>query len=110
MESQAFGRVHRIGQDKETHFVKILVKDTIDEYLLHMQAAKQGMIERALQEDAKHKTALTLDELVKLFGKDAAGVDGDGQAAVAPAAREEEEDDDVGGEAVESRGIDEDEQ
>ena len=33
-DNQAFGRVFRIGQDKETHFVKMVVQETVDERLL----------------------------------------------------------------------------
>lgn len=71
MENQAFGRVHRIGQLKETHFVKIVIKDSIDERILQMQHDKAKIISKALQEDERHKTQPTLDELVRLFGADA---------------------------------------
>jgi hypothetical protein len=73
MENQAFGRAHRIGQEKETYFVKIVVKDSIDEALLQMQQGKETMIAKALQEDASQKTAPTLEELMRLFGVDADG-------------------------------------
>lgn len=94
MENQAFGRVHRIGQEKETYFVKIIVKDSIDERLLEMQQGKEQMISKALQEDAKHKTAPTLEELVRLFGAD--GGDGAGGAGGERTAEEGA----VGGEGV----------
>ncbi|AEO70728.1 uncharacterized protein THITE_2024021, partial [Thermothielavioides terrestris NRRL 8126] len=68
METQAFGRVHRIGQRKETHFVKVVVKDSIDQALLSMQESKDREIARALQEDPGHKTALTMEEIARLFG------------------------------------------
>lgn len=29
-ERQAFGRVLRIGQEKETYFARIIIKDTVD--------------------------------------------------------------------------------
>jgi hypothetical protein len=73
MENQAFGRVHRIGQEKETYFVKIVVKDSIDQALLQMQEGKATMIAKALQEDASQKTVPTLEELVRLFGLGADG-------------------------------------
>lgn len=34
VEQQAFGRVFRMGQDKETHFVRLVVSNTIDQRLL----------------------------------------------------------------------------
>lgn len=71
METQAFGRVHRIGQDKETHFAKIVVKDSIDERLVQMQEEKDRDISRALGEDgAEGRAVLTLEELGRLFGED----------------------------------------
>ncbi len=71
METQAFGRVHRIGQEKETHFAKIVVKDSIDERLVQMQEEKARAIARALGEDGKEERAvLTLEELGRLFGGD----------------------------------------
>ncbi|KAL2261278.1 hypothetical protein VTK26DRAFT_4482 [Humicola hyalothermophila] len=88
MENQAFGRVHRIGQRKETYFVKIAVKDTVDERLLAMQGDKDRLIRQALQEDAAHRTAPTLEELMKLFGVDAAENEA-GELVVAPAAEDE---------------------
>ena len=104
MENQAFGRVHRIGQLKETYFVKIVVKDSVDERLLAMQHDKEQLISKALQEDAKHKTAPTLEELMKLFGEDVEtneagevdvaapadedGVDGNGEAGEAGSVEE----------------------
>ncbi len=51
MERQAFGRVHRIGQKKETHFCKIIAKNTIDERLLDMQEEKDKFIAKALNDD-----------------------------------------------------------
>ena len=69
METQAFGRVHRIGQEKETHFAKIVVKDSIDERLVQMQEEKDRDISRALGEDgAEGRAVLTLEELGRLFG------------------------------------------
>ncbi|KAG7287136.1 hypothetical protein NEMBOFW57_006641 [Staphylotrichum longicolle] len=79
MENQAFGRVHRIGQDKTTYFVKIAVKDSIDEGLLQMQQGKDRMIAKALQEGVRRKAAPTLEELLRLFGveRDAEGTGGE---------------------------------
>ncbi len=71
METQAFGRVHRIGQEKETHFAKIVVKNSIDERLVQMQEEKARVIARALGEDGKEERAvLTVEELGRLFGND----------------------------------------
>ncbi|KAI6369285.1 hypothetical protein MCOR25_004466 [Pyricularia grisea] len=54
VERQAFGRVHRIGQTKDTYYVKIVTRKTIDERLLDMQASKDATISDTLQ-DGEHK-------------------------------------------------------
>ncbi|KAL2681160.1 hypothetical protein Neosp_008767 [[Neocosmospora] mangrovei] len=51
VEQQAFKRVHRFGQKKETHLVRILARDTIDERLHMLQNVKETVINRALQDD-----------------------------------------------------------
>ncbi|EEU41438.1 uncharacterized protein NECHADRAFT_46398 [Fusarium vanettenii 77-13-4] len=51
VEQQAFKRVHRIGQKKETHLVRILARGSIDERLYKLQNAKETIINRALQDD-----------------------------------------------------------
>ncbi|TLD23783.1 hypothetical protein PspLS_06768 [Pyricularia sp. CBS 133598] len=54
VERQAFGRVHRIGQTKDTYYVKIVARKTIDERLLEMQDEKDATISATLQ-DGEHK-------------------------------------------------------
>ncbi|RSM12871.1 hypothetical protein CEP52_002159 [Fusarium oligoseptatum] len=51
VEQQAFKRVHRIGQKKETHLVRILARGSIDERLYILQKAKEVIVNRALQDD-----------------------------------------------------------
>lgn len=51
VEQQAFKRVHRIGQTKETHLVRILARGSIDERLYILQNAKDAIVNRALQDD-----------------------------------------------------------
>jgi hypothetical protein len=100
MENQAFGRVHRIGQEKETYFVKIVVKDSIDEALLQMQEGKASMIAKALQEeDASQKTVPTIEELMRLFGVGADGgvaASGDEEETVGGVIVLSDDDDDEG--------------
>ncbi|KAJ4320214.1 hypothetical protein N0V84_005999 [Fusarium piperis] len=50
-EEQAFKRVHRLGQKKETHLVRILARGSIDERLYMLQNAKQAIVNRAMQDD-----------------------------------------------------------
>ncbi|KAF4451599.1 hypothetical protein F53441_5455 [Fusarium austroafricanum] len=50
VEEQAFRRVLRTGQKKETHLVRILAEDTIDQRIIMLQEAKQETIQTALQD------------------------------------------------------------
>ncbi|EMT69993.1 DNA repair protein RAD5 [Fusarium odoratissimum] len=50
VEEQAFKRVYRTGQLKETHLVRIMAKDTIDERVIMLQDAKEEAIRAALQD------------------------------------------------------------
>lgn len=52
-EEQAFGRVFRLGQIQETHYVRILARDTVDETIKDKQSGKCRAIDRTLQDD-KH--------------------------------------------------------
>ena len=68
MEGQAFGRVHRIGQEKETYFAKVVVLDSVDQRLLSMQEAKNKRISGILKEGASDRPTPKLEELIALFG------------------------------------------
>ncbi|KAF4999508.1 hypothetical protein FDECE_11499 [Fusarium decemcellulare] len=50
-ENQAFKRVQRIGQKKEMHFVRILVRGSIDDRISMLQDAKAAIVDRALQDN-----------------------------------------------------------
>jgi SNF2 family DNA or RNA helicase len=95
VEEQAFGRVYRHGQKKETYFVRIAVKDSIDDRLLKMQEKKEGEILEAMKEGKKLKP-LTVDECIALFG-------GSDDAAYAV---EKDEESDMGDDSNESDYVD----
>lgn len=65
-ESQAFGRVKRIGQTKETHFVRILC-NTVDNIINKMQIVKSTKISYALQDDGHTPVEVDEDRMTKLF-------------------------------------------
>ena len=50
VESQAIGRVYRIGQTKVTHAARILAKDTVDDRIYEMQQNKLSQMAGSLQE------------------------------------------------------------
>ncbi|KZT05039.1 uncharacterized protein LAESUDRAFT_656488 [Laetiporus sulphureus 93-53] len=49
-ESQAYDRVHRLGQDKEVFVKRLVVRDTIEQRMLKLQETKVGLAEAALGE------------------------------------------------------------
>jgi SNF2 family DNA or RNA helicase len=54
VEDQAFKRIYRLGQTKETYLVRILAHGGIDERVAMLQEAKEIIVASALQDD-KHK-------------------------------------------------------
>ncbi|RYP91934.1 hypothetical protein DL770_001908 [Monosporascus sp. CRB-9-2] len=68
IEQQAFGRVFRIGQKKEMHFVRLAVNDTIAQRILRMQLRKMRKIDKALQDTGEVTEGLSLAEVAELFG------------------------------------------
>ncbi|KAK4099193.1 hypothetical protein N658DRAFT_487787 [Parathielavia hyrcaniae] len=109
LENQAFGRVHRIGQEKETYFVKIVVRDTIDEGLLQMQERKARMIAKALPENGKatEPTLDSVEELRRLFSMcvdEHEGEDEPGEGAVIVLSDDDDEDEGQGEGEGENKG------
>ncbi|KAF6819453.1 SNF2 family domain-containing protein, partial [Colletotrichum musicola] len=50
-ERQASGRVFRLGQIKDSHFVRVLARGTVDEHITELQDDKSTEIARVLQDD-----------------------------------------------------------
>ncbi|KAG5774335.1 hypothetical protein H9Q72_000225 [Fusarium xylarioides] len=70
-EEQAFKRVYRTGQLKETHLVRIIAKDSIDEPIIMLQDAKEEIIQAALQDGEMQPNFSNYLQLQMLFsGKD----------------------------------------
>ncbi|KAI1339479.1 P-loop containing nucleoside triphosphate hydrolase protein [Xylariaceae sp. FL0016] len=67
-EEQAFGRVFRHGQKKETHFTRLVVQDSIDERILAIQARKTQEIDGAIAGESNARS-LSMEEKTTLFGK-----------------------------------------
>ncbi|KAI0555313.1 P-loop containing nucleoside triphosphate hydrolase protein, partial [Xylaria curta] len=55
-EAQAFGRLKRHGQSKETYMIRLFAKGTIDERILELQNYKSLEIREALDQGRKPKT------------------------------------------------------
>jgi hypothetical protein len=106
VEQQAFGRIFRIGQTKETYVTRFVAKNTVDMRILDMQKEKIDEIDKALPETGKPATPLTIEEIASLFGR--LVKDGDGVTQVESDYGSEEEsdgeyedDDQVGEESAE---------
>ena len=55
MEQQAFARVHRIGQERRVHTVKLIVENSVDERVQAIQNRKEANIAQ-VQEGNLNKT------------------------------------------------------
>ncbi|EGZ73472.1 hypothetical protein NEUTE2DRAFT_61738 [Neurospora tetrasperma FGSC 2509] len=76
MEKQAFGRVFRFGQKKESWFTRILAKNTIDKRIIDLQEDKLKAISKAIQTNDNTKHKLTDEEVGSLFGRTRRRTDG----------------------------------
>jgi SNF2 family DNA or RNA helicase len=66
VQQQAFCRLFRIGQTKSVEIIKLVVKDTIDDYMLELQTRKNKEIDGAIGTEAL-SSRNTIAELLKLF-------------------------------------------
>jgi len=74
VESQAFDRVHRVGQMRKVFVQRVVIADTVEDRILKMQERKKTFAEGALGEgSAKKMGRLSVQELANLFGLDSRG-------------------------------------
>jgi len=66
-EAQAIDRCYRIGQDKHVMAYRMVCKDSIEEYILNMQADKRALAETLVQTDNSVLKSLNKEQLLKLF-------------------------------------------
>ncbi|KAI0142739.1 SNF2 family N-terminal domain-containing protein [Xylariaceae sp. FL1272] len=73
-ENQAFARVFRIGQSKETKFLRIITRNTIDNRIEALQDRKTNNINKVL---AASPEKLSVEEFLSLFGRLTRNAQGD---------------------------------
>ncbi|KAI1635065.1 P-loop containing nucleoside triphosphate hydrolase protein [Biscogniauxia mediterranea] len=70
VELQAFARAFRMGQKKETHFLRIVAQNTIDNRIEALQGTKLLNINKVMESGSlKKEKNLTHDQVLSLFGK-----------------------------------------
>ena len=67
VQNQATDRAHRIGQKKVVSVYRLIVKDSIEEKILHMQEAKQNLADEILSGETGGLASLTREELLQLI-------------------------------------------
>ncbi|KAF9220758.1 hypothetical protein BS17DRAFT_786466 [Gyrodon lividus] len=74
IESQAFDRVHRLGQQKETFVRRLVIENTVEDRVLALQERKKNLADGSLGEGTGKKIGrLSVRELANLFGLDHRG-------------------------------------
>ncbi|KAI0061315.1 hypothetical protein BV25DRAFT_1826795 [Artomyces pyxidatus] len=68
-ESQAYDRVHRLGQEKDVFVKRLVIENTIEERMLKLQELKVGLADAALGEGSGMKLhKMSVKEIKTLFG------------------------------------------
>ncbi|OJA08757.1 hypothetical protein AZE42_08874 [Rhizopogon vesiculosus] len=68
-ESQAYDRVHRLGQEKDVFVKRLVVRNTIEERMLRLQEVKSDLADAALGEGTGMKLQkMSVKEIKTLFG------------------------------------------
>ncbi|KDQ60258.1 hypothetical protein JAAARDRAFT_205244 [Jaapia argillacea MUCL 33604] len=74
VESQAFDRVHRLGQMRDVVVQRLVVSDTVEDRVLALQERKRNLADGSLGEGSGKKIGrLSVRELANLFGLDHRG-------------------------------------
>lgn len=67
VEAQAIDRAHRIGQDRVVTALRLVTRNTVEEKIIKLQAAKRGIIEATLDEASPIMQGLTDEDLEQVL-------------------------------------------
>ena len=67
VELQAADRTHRIGQTRQVNSIKLLVKDSIEEKILHLQEKKQNIFDNVIENPTFNNEKLSVEDLKYLL-------------------------------------------
>ncbi len=67
VEAQAIDRAHRIGQQKVVNAYRLVMRGTVEERILKLQAQKRGLVEATLNDQAPLMEGLSENELESLI-------------------------------------------
>ncbi|GJJ11146.1 hypothetical protein Clacol_005377 [Clathrus columnatus] len=67
LEEQAFGRVHRYGQERDVMIYKLTIHGTIEERILHLQNKKRELARASLSGDKIKNMRLGLEDIKELL-------------------------------------------
>lgn len=74
IESQAFDRVHRLGQQKDVFVHRLVIANTVEDRVLALQERKRNLADGSLGEGSGKKIGrMSVRELANLFGLDQRG-------------------------------------
>ena len=66
-QNQAIDRTHRIGQEKQVTVFQMIMKDTIEENIMKLQAQKKNLADQIISGERLSLSSLTKEELLKLL-------------------------------------------
>lgn len=67
VEDQATDRAYRIGQEKQVHVIKYVMKDTIEEKIYQLQKKKKELSDQVIDSGEVFLNQLSQEELRELF-------------------------------------------
>jgi DNA repair protein RAD16 len=61
--TEAMDRIHRLGQHRPVHAIKLVVEDSIESRIVQLQEKKSAMVDAALSNDENAMGRLTAEDL-----------------------------------------------